>query len=457
MRSHPRLAGLPFRLLAAILVAGTLLSTQARPAEARNLTFIRDAEIEAIIRLYSGPVFEAAGLAPEAVRIYLVRDNALNAFVAGGQNLFLNTGLIMRSEHAGQLIGVIAHEAGHIAGGHLSRTHAAMKDASAATIVSSVLGVLVGVGSGNADAAGAIILGGQSAGQRTFLRYSQTQESAADQAAYTFLDRVGWSAEGLYEFMGFLADQELLTASRQDPYLRTHPFSRDRVESARAHMARSPHTQADLPPEFAELHRRMRAKLFAFLQSPETTLLRYKRNDASLEARYARAIAYYRGVQLEEALPLVDSLIEERPSDPYFQELKGQMLFENGRVAEALEPYRKAVKLSPAAAQLRVSLARVEVELGDPALLEDAETHLRAALFRERNVASTWRLLAIVQGRRGDEAMAALSLAEEAMIQGKMDIARYQAGKAERLLPRGSRGWLQAQDILAVAEKKKKK
>ncbi len=427
------------------------------PAEAgaQRLSFIRDAEIENTIRAYGAPLFRAAGLEPSAVRIYLVNDGALNAFVAGGQKLDIKTRPIMRSKHAGQLIGVIAHETGHIAGGHLSRLHAAIANNTAQSILALVIGAAAAIGTGRGDVGGAIIAGGQSMGLRSFLQYSRTQESAADQAALRVLDATGQSARGLLEFMELLGGQELLSAERQDPYLRTHPLTRERIVAVRDHLSRSPNTDKPHSPPVEEMHRRMLAKLHGFLEPVPRTLRRYKESDAGLQARYARAIAYYRKPDLGKALPLIDGLIAERPEDPYFHELKGQMLFENGRPAEALKSYQRAVRLMPRSPLLRRGLAQVQLELQDPALLEPAILNLRAAVQHDAEAPFTWRQLAIAYGRRGEKGMSAVALAEEALLKGDGRLARYHAGRAEKLLPRGSIGWLQAQDILQAAKKKK--
>ena len=426
-------------------------------AAAKKVSLIRDAEIENTIAVYAAPLFRAAGLEPSSVEIYLVKDKSLNAFVAGGQKLFINTGLLMRAEHPGQVIGVIAHEAGHIAGGHLSRTHEALRQSTAQTILAYVLGGAAALGTGRADVGQAIILGGQQIGQRTFLQYSRTQESAADQAAVRFLETTGQSAKGLLEFMETLGDQELLSARHQDPYVRTHPMSRERVNFLQAHVARSSHSAKPPAAELLQRHRRMRGKLRGFLEPVASTLRRYKETDGSVEARYARAVAFYRRPDLEKALPLIDGLLAEYPGDPFFHELKGQMLFENGHAKAALEPYRMAVQLMPHSPLLRAELAQVQLELDDPALLESAIANLRAALRHEAGSAFTWHQLAIAYGRDGQMGLSSLALAEEAMLQGRKDDARYQAGRAGKLLPRGSPGWLKAQDILEVTKKKKKK
>jgi len=436
----------------AVLVL-VLLCVVLRPTEAgaQRLSLIRDAEIEHTIRAFSTPLFRAAGLNASAVRIYLINDRSLNAFVAGGQKLFLNTGLLIRSEHAGQVIGVIAHETGHIEGGHLSRTHDAMRNATAQTILGLLLGGAAAA-AGRPDVGAAVIAGGQSASLRTFLQYSRTQEAAADQAAMRLLEDTGQSARGLLEFLGTLSGQELLTVGRQDPYLRTHPLTRERILALEDFISRSKFADRAIIPEFVEMHARMRAKLIAFLESPQAALRAYSPDDQSIPARYARAIAYYRTPDLEKALPLVDGLIAERPEDPFFHELKGQMLFENGRVTEALAPYERAVELAPTQPLIRTDLARVQLALNDPTMLELAILNLRSGLRHERGRSFAWRQLAIAYGRNGQMGESALALAEEAVLLGNRKDAQFHAGKAERLLPKGSPGWLKAQDIRRQAE-----
>ncbi len=438
-----------FVSLAIILAA---LSLRPLEAAGRKLSFIRDAEIENTIRDYAAPLFRAAGLQSSSIKIFLVNDNSLNAFVAGGQKLFLNTGLVLKSAHPGQLIGVIAHETGHISGGHLARARDAMSNATAQTILALVLGGAAAVAC-RPDVGAAIALGGQQAGLGSFLKYTRTQESAADQAAMSFLDATGQSAVGLREFMELLEDQELLSTTRQDPYLRTHPLSGDRIVALDAHIARSPYSRTPQSQDFIVRHRRMLAKLTGFLKPLATTLRTYKETDNSLESRYARAIAYYRKPQMEKALALIDSLIAENPADPYFHELRGQMLFENGRPAEALISYKTAVGILPHSFLLRADLAKVQLELNDPALLDDAIANLQVALQFENQVPFTWRQLAIAYGRKGKMGESSLALAEEALLVGKKEPAIYHATRAETLLPRGSIGWLKAQDILETAKR----
>lgn len=434
-------------LLATLVLALLAPNSAAFAQQTQRRSFIRDAEVENTIRAYSTPLFQAAGLDPEAVRIHLLVDPSLNAFVAGGQHMFFHTGLLIRAENASQLIGVIAHETGHIAGGHLIRLNDAVSNASTEALMTMLLGAALGAASGRGDVGAGVMMGGQEMAMRNLMAFSRTQEGSADQAGLSFLDSTQQTAKGLVEFFEILGDQELLVAARQDPYVRTHPLTRDRVSNIREHVAHSKWTNAPTRPEFVEMHKRMRAKLFAFLESPVRTLQRYKETDNSLDSRYARAIAAYRKPDMATALPLIDGLIAERPNDPYFHELKGQMLFENGRGGEAIAPYRKASELLPNNALLHVELAQVQIEQEDETLLEDAKKHLNLALQTEPENHSAWHLLAIASGRSGDEGMAAYAMAEQTLLEGKPGDATYHAGKAERLLPHSGPIWLRIQDI----------
>ncbi len=441
-------------LTAAVFVSALLWPPDSH---AQKFTLIRDSEIENTIRSYSAPLFEAAGLDPSAIEIYIVKDKSLNAFVAGGKNLFLNTGLLLGVGNVGQVIGVIAHETGHIAGGHLSRVHDAISNSGAQTILGLVLGTAAAIGTGRADVGTAIAIGATEAGRRSFLKYSRTQEAAADQSALRVLDDTGNSSRGLHDFLKILGEKELLSYRHQDPYVRTHPLSRDRILAVADHVSRSPHSDTPAPEKIQESFRRMKAKLRAFIEPTSTTFRHYKETDSSIEARYARAIAYYRVPDLKRALPIIDGLIAEHPDNPYFLEMKGQMLFENGRVEEALQPYRDSVRLLPDHSLLLRTLAHVQIELNDPAYLDQAILNLRAALHREPRASNSWRHLAIAYGRLGRMGQSSLAMAEEALLKSDLGAASYHATRAEKLLAEGTPGWIQAQDILNAAKKAEKK
>lgn len=424
-------------------------------AQGREVTFIRDTEIESTIADYASPIFEAAGLDPESVTINLVRDSSLNAFVAGGQRLFIHTGLLVRSGRPNQVIGVIAHEAGHIDGGHLAQLQDALRQATAKSIVALVLGTAAGLAAGDAGAAGAIILGGQQVAQRQLFAYSRGQESSADAAALNLLDRTGQSATGLVEFLDVLAREQAIVVGRQDPYTSTHPLTSDRRQTVLNHVALSRYSENRDSPDLIRRHERMRAKLIGFLGSYEDTLKRYPETDSSVPARYARAIALFRRGDLAPALDAIDSLLAESPDDPYFNEVKGQMLFENGRLTDALQWYERAVELVPDAALIRTDLARLQLELNDPALVDTAKANLRAALQAEPTLEAAWRAMAVAQGRAGATGEMALALAEASLLNGDRSAAEVQAARAAEILPVGSPGWLRAQDLEREIERRR--
>jgi predicted Zn-dependent protease len=437
-----------------VLAAGCGLVRTAAAQE--QLSFIRDAEIESILRTWWTPIVLAAGLDPQAVHIYIVNDPELNSFVAGGQNLFINTGTLLRSKTPNQIVGIMAHETGHIAGGHLSRSEQAMHNSMIASLIAMAAGAAVAVAGHSPDAGAAAMLGGASVGQATYLRYSITQEASADHAAMSFLDRAHMSARGLLEFFEILEQDELLSGQRESPYLRDHPLTQDRVQYVRNHVAHSPWSNAPDPPAWVEMHARMMAKLGAFLDAPAQTLAKYKADDNSVPARYARAIAYYRIPELKRALDLVDGLIAQSPNDPYFEELKGQMLFENGHVREAIAPYERAVALKPDNALLKIELAQVQLESEDPKEVPKALTLLNAARPFESDNGQLWRFLAIAYGRSGNMGMMSLSLAEQSMANGDWVSARQQAIRAVGLLPPGAQRQ-RAQDLADDARRERRR
>lgn len=441
------------RIWSRILCIGFVLCTALVPrAHAQDaINFLRDAEMEHTLRGWMTPVWKAAGLDPNAVHVYVINDPTLNSFVAGGQNIFLNSGTIMKAKSPNQLVGVMAHETGHIAGGHLARKTQIMKNAMIESVIGMVLGgAASAMGHGNAGGAG--VLAGADVGQRAFLQNSVTIEASADQAALRYLDRTRQSARGLLEFFEILEQEEFLSAQRRDPYLTDHPLTEERVNYLREHVAQSPYSNAKDPPEWVSQFNLMKAKLGAFLGAPSQVLAAYQPNDNSEAARYARAIAYYRIPDLKNAIPTIDGLIKDFPNNPYYNELKGQMLFENGRVADAVAPYQRAVQLAPTEPLLNIELAQVQLETNDPKYLTSAKNELTSALQGESDNPDAWRSLAIVYGRSGDIGMAALALAEQNMAQGNYRQAVGQAQRAQQLLPPGPQRQ-HAQDLLGEAKR----
>jgi len=446
----------PFIRLIALITALAIGLVQPAFGQNRGLSLIRDAEIENIIRDYSTPIFNAAGLDADSVTIHLVNDPRLNAFVAGGQRMFINTGLLMRAESPEQVMGVIAHEAGHIAGGHLARLQDELRNAELKSILAMIVGTAAGLAAGDGRVAGAVIGGGTQAAFADLLKYSRTQESSADSAGLKYLDQTGTSSRGLLVFFELLQREIRVTGGREHPYLSSHPLTNDRITTVESHLAFSRFADAPTPPDLAKKHAMMRAKLVGFMEPLGTTLKLYPATDNTLPALYARAIAYYQQSDLGQALPLIDGLIAEEPENPYFYELKGQMLLENGRVQDSLAPYQKMADLSPAEPLLRSALAKAQVESGNSALLEDALSNLLVATRSDPSLAGSWRLLTIVYGRLGMQGELALSQAEFNLLSGDPKAAEALGKRALDLLATGSPGWIRAQDIVSESERQMK-
>ena len=434
-------------LVALILSLGWMMPNSGAFAQG-GLAIIRDAEIEGIIRAYTNPLFDVAGIPAQSVKIRLINKNSLNAFVAGGRNIFIHTGLLTASKSPDEVIGVLAHEIGHIEGGHLVRTRAAIEEAGTMQLLGTVLGVIAAVGTKNAEAGQAIMLGSQSSAAKVFMKYSRTQESAADQAAMRLMDATERSSKGLENFLSLLGEQEVLTRRLQDPYAQTHPLSRDRIQTLRHHIANSPFSGREPTPDEILSHAIMVAKIKAFFNSLRETLRDYPETDQSFPARYARTIGYYRDGQIKKALPMINQLIAEMPKNPYLLELKGQMLFEFARADEALEAYTKAVALAPKEPLIIMELARVELEIGTPELLDRAIEHYKAAHRLGSANGFTWKQLGIAYGRKGDMTMSSLALAEAELRRRQWSNAEYHANRALNALKPGTPEHLQAQDIL---------
>jgi predicted Zn-dependent protease len=427
-----------------------------------GLSIIRDAEIEDILYQYSAPLLASTGIPPRALRIRLVKDNSLNAFVTTGMNMYINTGLLVRAETANQVIGVMAHETGHIAGGHMVRMRNELQGLQTVSLLSTIVGVAAGALSGHGEIAGAIISGSQGSALKTLFSFSRTQESSADAFATRALDATGQSARGLLQFFEILKQQEALLGTQQDPYLRTHPLTKDRIIALEHHVQNSAYSSATEPDSFKIAHARTRAKLYAFFNPLRRTLNKYPDTDTSLPARYARAIAYYRQGLLSDALPIINSLIADFPTDPFFEELKGQMFFENGRIADAIPAYEQAIeKYKVLATGRNIALlyqayAHTLVESGTPKHAATAENLLRRALQDNPHSAFNWQLLArayTIQAKKGE---AQYATAEFSLRTGQAPKAMYHAKMAMKELTEGSSLWLRASDIVNYVEQARK-
>lgn len=438
------------RLLGLFFIVCLVAPSLSGVARAQGVSLIRDAEIERYIRAYATPIWEVAGLDPTAVRIHLVNDKSLNAFVAGGQRIFVFTGLILASADPTQIIGVLAHETGHITGGHLARFQDGLKGATTISILSLILGAAA-IAAGQGDAGAAILTSSGEFATRSFLTYSRTQEASADQAGLSFLTASGQSGHGLIGFFEYLGDQEALLTTNKDPYVRSHPLTEDRVARLRELARASPHWNKPASPEFVDMLARTKAKLHGFLTHPSRVFRLYPIGKPSRYGAYARAVAYHRQGFTEKAVAEVDLLIARLPADPYFHELKGQILFESGKVRESIEPYRQAVRYGPDEPLLRVSLAQSILATEDPKLTAEAVENLEVANRYEGNNSFSWHQLALAYNSQGNEAMAALATAERYAIIGHAPDALKQAKFAVKNLEPETPQWYRAQDLLLLS------
>ncbi len=418
-----------------------------------DIHVIRDAEIEHYLHQLAAPIFKAAGIDPSSVTMVLLQSSAINAFVAGGMNEFFYTGLLQATDTPDQLLGVIAHETGHMAGGHLARGSEAMANASAEAIIGTLLGVAAGIAAKNGQVVMGSVMGAQQIAERNLLSYSRMQESSADTAGLSYLDKAGYSCQGMLAFMQKLAGQDILPLDRQIEYAQTHPLTQSRVDYVAHHLEGSPYANHPLPESFQQMHARMKAKLLGYLQ-PETALLRYSDKDKRADARYARAIALYRTHQVPRALALVDGLIAEEPQNAFLFELKAQILFENGKIDDAVALYQKTIALQPSESLLRVAYAHALLESKSPAAVDQAITQLLEANRLEARDPETWHFLAAAWGRKAEatndvqyQGLVNYALAEQALAQGADQEGRQLAERALKVLPKSSPYWLRAQDI----------
>ncbi|MGE3476701.1 MAG: M48 family metalloprotease [Rhodospirillaceae bacterium] len=574
-------------------MASSVPGTPARAQEFSTGTILSDTEIEATLQAYARPLLAASGMPPDRVKIGLMVDDSINAFATNGSQMFFNTGLILKAENSNEVIGVMAHELGHIAGGHVITAGDGAAAPNAISLLSTLLGVAAGVAAGSPDLGIALMMGGQRAAIGEYLAFSRGVESRADQFALNALEKTNQSAEGLYAFFNRLAGDELLITDRGDPYVRTHPMSRERMATIRAAIDRSatdrsgPKQKPAAPgadpqlgrpgdtiaiasdatgielksvvaaelarmgfkvkdlalasdavnhaiethdakagivvcgggtanvaptprpgvrvavardetsaraareqndanvmalgarvmqpdqtravikafldtksmlatpgdvPNLEEQHRRMVAKLYAFLKPQYATLSRYPETDKSVWGRYARAIAYYRRGQFDKSLPIVDDLLKDRPHDPYFWQIKGDMQLSRSKTDEAIVAYREALKYMPNAPEILNAKAHAMTENGDKAYAAEAEETLKRSAALDPENAYTWDLMARTYALSGNEGMSAYAAAEKAMLIGQFgDVARYSM-QADKLLEKGTPTWYRLQDIKIAAQ-----
>jgi predicted Zn-dependent protease len=446
------------RAIACLTGLALILSTQpsfAQPGPG-DLPIIRDSEIEQLMRDYTAPILRVAGLSQQNVRVVLINNRAFNAFVMDGRHIFVNVGALYDAKTPNEIIGVLAHETGHMAGGHLAR----LREQLAGAQTASIIALLLGVGAIAASAAtrsnnmGAI---GQAAMQapqemirRSLLSYQRAQEESADRAAVKFLNATQQSAKGMSTTFKRFADDIMVIASRVDPYQQSHPMPRERVAALEELVKTNPYWDKLDPPELQLRHDMMRAKLAGFLERPDTVARRYPASDQGMPARYARAISAYRFGGVANATALIDALIQAQPNNPYFHELKGQALLEGARPAEAIAPLRRAAALAPNATLIRIMLGQAMVATGEARYSDEAISLLSVAMNKEPDAPDVYSQLAMAHGRKGNLAEADLASSQAALARGDMKTARELAARAKTRFPTGSPGWVKADDIVGL-------
>ena len=447
-------------VFAVLLAAASATGTMAQvPTKSPGPRLIRDAEIEGLMRLYTKPVFKAAGINPGAVKVYLINDQRINAFVAGGQRIFIHTGLLTQAKTPNEVIGVLAHETGHIAGGHLARLGIEVDRASATAIIGTLIGMAAlagGAAAGKTEAARAgqgLMMGAQGFAQRNVLAYQRAMESSADQAALKYLNATGQSARGMLTLFDKLASQSIASLAQVDPYILSHPMPLDRIRNLEIAAKKSNFFGRGDRPELMLRHELMQAKLIGFLQPPQAVFQRYPTADKSMPARYARSIAMFRSGDLKNAIPVIDGLIAELPQDPYFWELKGQALLEGGSPAKAIEPLRQATKLLPNNGLIQILLAQALLGTEDRGNAEKALKMLRDARKSEADTPAVYKFMAMAYGKLDDIPRAELSTAEYAWLQGDKELALEKGKVAAASFKTGSPEWLRANDIVNFAGK----
>ena len=431
-----------------MLLAVSFLAA-VQPAAAQSI--LRDAETEALLRDLSRPMIVAAGLQPENVQVVLLHDREINAFVAGGQIVYIHSGLLTVADSANELQGVIAHELGHITGGDMIGIQQGVQQATGIMILSLLLGAAA-MAAGAGEAGMAALAAGQQAAMGRFLAFTRTQENEADQAGARYLSRAGISGRGSLAFFERLQNLEFrMNIPQENSYARTHPLNRERIAVLETRYHADPAWDRQTDPALEARFQRVRAKLSGYVDDPRLVMSRYPTSNRSVPAHYARAYAYHRTAHPEQAMEEVDTLLASAPHDPYFLELKGQVLLESGHANEAVAVLREAVARAPDQPLIGALLGHALISTEDPANFQEAKRVLRLVVGRDNTNPFAWYQLGIVYDREGDEARAALATAERYNLQNQPQLALPNAERALMGIPQGTPDWLRANDIAAVS------
>jgi predicted Zn-dependent protease len=449
----------PLKLTALMIVAALAVAPMAAVAQqSKGPSVLRDTETEQLLREYTRPILRAAGLEKQNIQMVIINQGVFNAFVADGRRIFVNYGAIMQSETPNQIIGVMAHETGHLAGGHLAKMREQMAQAQTQMIIAMLLGAGAmvagaqggGGNSGLANAGAAMFSAPGEIIRRNLLSYVRQQEENADKAGVKFLNATGQSSRGMYETFKRFTDESLFAARGSDPYVQSHPMPTQRVAALEELARSSPYWDKKDDPALQLRHDMARAKISAFMERQDTVYRRYPMSNNSLPARYAHAISTYLHGDLRSALAQIDALIQQQPNNPYFYEVRGQALLEGGKPQEAIAPLRKAVALSNNAPLIEMMLGQALVATGNNAYTDEAIAILRAAVARETEAPLGYMQLAMAYGRKGDYAQADLASAQAAYLRGDNKTARDLASRAKTRFAIGTPGWVKADDIVSA-------
>jgi predicted Zn-dependent protease len=442
-------------LTMAVALAASPMAAVAQ--ENKGPPVLRDTETEQLLREYTRPILRAAGLEKQNIQMVIINQSVFNAFVADGRRIFVNYGAILQSETPNQIIGVMAHETGHLAGGHLAKMREQMAAAQTQMIIAMLLGagaMVAGAKSGSnnglTNAGAAMFSAPGEVIRRNLLSYVRQQEENADKAGVKFLNATGQSSRGMYETFKRFTDESLFSARGADPYVQSHPMPAQRVAALEELARSSPYWDKKDDPALQLRHDMARAKISAFMERQETVYRRYPMSNNSLPARYAHAITTYLHGDLRSALSQIDALIQQQPNNPYFYEVRGQALLEGGKPQEAIAPLRKAVALSNNAPLIEMMLGQALVATGNNAYTDDAIRILRAAVARETEAPIGYTQLAMAYGRKGDYAQADLASAQAAYLRGDNKTARELASRAKTRFAIGTPGWVKADDIVSA-------
>ena len=439
------------RMLMLALVLALAVPRVAAAADDQGPTVLRDTETEQLFADLARPLIEAANLDDKSVEVVLLNDDEINAFVAGSQNVYVNSGLIIAADNVNEVQAVVAHELGHVAGGHSIRMGEGAKQATGIQLATMVLGAIA-LAAGAGDAAMGLMMMGQRAALGSFLAFTRAQETSADLAGASYLSKAGISGKGSLQFFKKLQNQEYrLAVYATDSYDRTHPLSGERISMLENLYKKDPAWNNPTDPALEARFQRVKAKLLGFI-NPKQAIQKYPESDQSVPAHYARAYAYHLGAYPDKALSETDALLETDPDDPYFLELKGQILLEGGKPAEAIAPLREAVKESHDAPLIASMLGHALIATEDVKNFGEAKTILKTAVARDNENPFAWYQLGIIYDREGDQPRAALATAERNNLEGNPKLALASAEMAMRGIPAGTPDYLRAQDIAMVSK-----